>query len=412
MSILTTSDAVNIIAKYPTEQSTTRQILSKKQEEIQRQKLILEQLIVSDASLAQIQAQNAIVNTLMEEIGSNMVYVRLLDKSKKAADVVLNVEAGVTGAIQSSNYNLNSFSGTQGPTGPTGPPGPSPSIPLDSSPILNSSNIISSAGMYNAIASLGSTSVPTVFYKTFCRDNEVVLLPFDGANNSTTTEDYGSLCVTSSFSFDAGAKLSNSKVKFGSTSLNGTGRLYNDNLPHICHSNFTLECWFLITSIGGYDEIVKWGTGGASIILGVDGAYKPYLQINNVKATSSVAISLNTWYHIAAVRTDITNNYLYVNGVPRGQVTLSNATVRDIGWTNTMVFGNGNIYISNARMTYKEKLYLNSFTPPTSAFTTIPTNKLPLYDNPSAGQIVTDGINYYIYTNNTIKRWKRINFDS
>ena len=110
------------------------------------------------------------------------------------------------------------------------------------------------------------------------------------------------------------------------------------------------------------------------------------LQIYNTSAGGNmrrdVAISQNTWHHIAAVRNQ-NNLYIYLNGSQVGAAfatTLSYGSstgtvqVGQSGVTNYIHTFNG--YISNLRILKGTALYTSSFTPPTSPLTAITNTSL------------------------------------
>jgi hypothetical protein len=90
--------------------------------------------------------------------------------------------------------------------------------------------------------------------------------------------------------------------------------------------------------------------------------------------TGSRAVALNTWAHVACVRSSGTVT-LYINGVNAGSGaaagSISSTVAVSIG--NALsggTFGNFNGYISNARITKGGALYTSVFTPTTTPLTT------------------------------------------
>jgi hypothetical protein len=96
--------------------------------------------------------------------------------------------------------------------------------------------------------------------------------------------------------------------------------------------------------------------------------------------TSSGSIALNTWHHVALVRsgTGAGNTVIYVDGVSKGsaQITTSFTGIAAnglcIGQTyNGSFVGVSNTYISNVRLVKGSPVYTGAFTPPTSPLTAI-----------------------------------------
>ena len=106
----------------------------------------------------------------------------------------------------------------------------------------------------------------------------------------------------------------------------------------------------------------------------------------SVVATSTATIELNTWYHVAYVRSG-TNEYLFINGALDSTITSATTNYVDspinIGGASAYVSGTGSSYgtfysyatwrgyISNVRIIKGTAVYTSSFTPPTTALKAI-----------------------------------------
>jgi hypothetical protein len=99
--------------------------------------------------------------------------------------------------------------------------------------------------------------------------------------------------------------------------------------------------------------------------------------------------NLNTWYHVAAVRSG-NNVYLYVNGVQVNSTTAFSQTIQDtasVVYVGARLFDASNLYyfpghISNLRLVKGTAVYTANFTPPTTPLTAITnTSLLCLQDN-------------------------------
>jgi hypothetical protein len=148
--------------------------------------------------------------------------------------------------------------------------------------------------------------------------------------------------------------------------------------------NFTVEAWVYITSVGTKFDI--FGTGGAST-----GSYGLYIfdsggnKVQSTRygdaigaGTTTNAISLNTWVHVAAVRISGTA-YVYINGVVDSGATYSMGSVTNTGSSTGFTFnstGTGTGYVSNLRVVKGIAVYTTNFTPPTSPLAPVPNTSL------------------------------------
>lgn len=210
------------------------------------------------------------------------------------------------------------------------------------------------------------------------------LLHFDGANGSTSVIDSGPLAHT--FTTAGTAALSTTQAKWGPSSFNsgnGNARTSASMASFQFGSGaFTCEAWIYPTAtpttalvIAGY-----WRTGALSWYFGLDNNRKVvlYWSTNGTSGTfpvSSAAVTLNTWTHVAAVRSSNTL-YLFVNGgtpttsVMSGTLASPASTPLSVGADSSA--GNGAQqfvgYIEDLRITKGVARYTSSFSVPTSAF--------------------------------------------
>lgn len=177
--------------------------------------------------------------------------------------------------------------------------------------------------------------------------------------------------------------------------------------------NFTFEAWVYVTNFsvnfGGYMPIIGWGGGSYKIFRVRPGSFN--FQAPNLSADYNAnwpsTMVINTWYHVALVRTSTTSATAYLNGVAGTPVTISasaqfgNATdVVQVGYKSDPGYWWG--YMSNWRLVKGTAVYTGNFTPSTSPLTAISgtsgllnfTNS-GLYNNytainPSSGTSVVD----------------------
>ena len=150
--------------------------------------------------------------------------------------------------------------------------------------------------------------------------------------------------------------------------------------------DFCLEMWVYVTANSSSGQLVCIGNENAGqngFIFYLPGGTTTVSLYTNGGApltTSSGAIALNTWHHLALVRSGAGagNTVIYVDGVSKGsaQITTSFTGIAAnglcIGQTyNGSFVGVSNTYISNVRLVKGSPVYTGAFTPPTSPLTAI-----------------------------------------
>ena len=213
--------------------------------------------------------------------------------------------------------------------------------------------------------------------------NTSLLLDFAGADNSTTFTDISGNPKTITPS--GNAKISTAQFKFGGSSgyFDGTGDyLSTPNATDfdLGSSDFTIECWIYPTSIPSLGHIVgKWYTTATSSWLlyvnapgyiGASYSSNGNWQETNYLQSSSSTVTLNTWAHVAWVRSGSKMKVFY-NGVLVASGTFSDSifnTTNDvtIGGNLWNQFFNG--YIDDLRVTKGIARYTVDFTPPDREF--------------------------------------------
>lgn len=163
--------------------------------------------------------------------------------------------------------------------------------------------------------------------------------------------------------------------------FDGTGdSLTYTSTVAIGSGDFTLEAWVYLTatpSVNGWVYGARSGSNTSGYLF-FDSSRRPCFQGDTTAfLTSSTAVTLNTWNHIAVVRqgTATGNLKLYLNGTQVASV----GTTNNFSYTGTQYIGatNGaspyNItgYISNLRIVPGTAVYTSAFTPPTSQLTAV-----------------------------------------
>jgi hypothetical protein len=172
-------------------------------------------------------------------------------------------------------------------------------------------------------------------------------------------------------------------------------------------SNFTVECWAYATSFGSYNSLTGSRSNSSdgsntNYSFGIDSGGSVYFYSGSFLVTSSAgAIKLNSWNHVALVRSGTSTNQsvLYINGVSAGTGTISN----NLSGTSVAIGGllNGNElfngYITNVRLN-NTALYSTTFTPPTAPLTAVSGTSLltnftngAIFDNAMMNDLETVG---------------------
>lgn len=232
----------------------------------------------------------------------------------------------------------------------------------------------------------GGSIVPYVSIDPYF-SNVVALLHMDGSNGGTTFTDQKGATWTS-----AGVTTSTSSPKFGTASA-ALVAARGDYLktPHTTSwdwgaNDFSIEAWVRQTTsdINYHGIFVCDDTSAArGLLLFLDQTtgylrFSAFTGSTSHPVSDSVALTLNTWYHVAAVR-DGSNLRLYKNGVQVNSAAISGAlntvthpavigTLWDSGAQNTSTTFNGNI--DDVRITNGVCRYPGgtTFSVPTAAF--------------------------------------------
>jgi hypothetical protein len=185
------------------------------------------------------------------------------------------------------------------------------------------------------------------------------------------------------------ARIINGTKKYGTGSMyfDGTGDYLfisgtiNNSLGS---GDFTVEGWVYLSGTTGQGSLGEQGIIGSGVttasrwVLRLQGTstkfFSCWLNTPNNNMVGSTAVSQNTWYHIALVRSGSSTNNIkfYLNGVLESQRTNTYGVPIDnlvIGRTYTNLNGEyWNGYIDDLRITKDIARYTSNFTPPTSSF--------------------------------------------
>jgi|GEM_PF-1038787 len=203
-----------------------------------------------------------------------------------------------------------------------------------------------------------------------------LLLNFNAANNSTTFVDGSGNFLTPL----GDAKISTAQYMYGGASavFDGTGDCLTitDSSNFQLSGDFTIECWIRPTVIGSLGAIITTrrndNVNYTPVGLFFSAAGKLRLVASNsntayqIDMTGTVTMSINTWYHVAAVRSG-NNWYLFVNGALDTSTTSSIVPYTGSGTTNIGGDTNANFftgYIDDVRVTKGTGRYTSTFTKP------------------------------------------------
>lgn len=242
---------------------------------------------------------------------------------------------------------------------------------------------------------IGTTTAPpavnvTGFDPYF--DNVITLMHMDSANGSTAFIDQAGQIVTS-----GGAVATTTNKKYGTASFNpatGYATFPYQTFQPTSGVSFTIEMWVYPTGNHSFTSILGYGAGDATAnavywqfgltSTNLVGMYFYTGSQNSI--TSSSAVPLNTWSHIAFV-----NNAgaatIFINGVSAATGTFATPAANTQAITLGQVANNKFVgLIDDLRVTNGVARYSTAFTPSTIAFPDSFSQATydPLFDNTSA----------------------------
>lgn len=174
--------------------------------------------------------------------------------------------------------------------------------------------------------------------------------------------------------------------------------------------SFTWEFWWYPTALTGYRTPLTKGYAGAGDLALQTGNGDGKLNVvisGSVVVASTIAVTVNTWNHVAVVR-DSTTLTIYINGTSGG--TASNSS--NINSTSAVGVGDasgGSLYPSagymeDVRITKGVARYTANFDPPTKAFPVVPSPLIKRYRTNTYYQS-----SIYNPSQNTFATWANMN---
>lgn len=198
-----------------------------------------------------------------------------------------------------------------------------------------------------------------------------LLLPCDDASIIDKSQSIKDIRVAGSL------VSSNAVTKFGSTSIKYNGSdarafLRSGNLFNLGTGEFTVECWLYKDATGtGMILDARPSDTGAPWLLGVSTSEYVFFY-DGSSYTASVALSQNTWTHIAVTRDSSNVLRIFLDGTVRHttnsyttNLTATDQTVTGVnaGYPSDYISG----YIEDLRVTKGKARYTANFTAPTAA---------------------------------------------
>jgi hypothetical protein len=220
-----------------------------------------------------------------------------------------------------------------------------------------------------------------------CQSNRFI----DNSSNNFTVSPTGSVSVQRFSPFNPTTSYTTATIG-GSGYFDGTGDSLNTGTTGVNDTltgDFTIEAWVYPTVWGNYQRIVSGGVGASlpDWTLGFSTTWNGTLQINwflpgnDMFSTAYPSATLNTWYHVAVVRTGSTI-YYYINGVQYGTTAFSTNpgsvnggfTIADRSDADEYWYG----YISDVRVVVGTNVYGtgSTCTIPTAPLTAITNTRL------------------------------------
>jgi len=245
-----------------------------------------------------------------------------------------------------------------------------------------------------------------------------LLLPANGSNGATNNTFVDS--STNNFGItrngDVGQGTFNpfssaapySTANGGSMYFDGSGdylTLASNAAFNIFGGDMTVECWFYANSLSSSPHLFAFaqdGTNRESIYFNASAlTFWTSSAAGNGGRIATSALSLNTWYHMAVVKSGATFT-MYLNGAVVGTSTTTQystaAQSLQLGTYNSGVYAGDNFngYISNVRIVKGTAVYTAAFTPSTTPLTAIANTSLLLsgtnagiIDNTMTNNLVT-----------------------
>jgi hypothetical protein len=202
----------------------------------------------------------------------------------------------------------------------------------------------------------------------------------------------------------------NSLAVGGSASFSGTGQYLSTNNASLnLTGDFTVEGWFYPTNVTGAHAL--WTFGQASA-----GRYTVQLSGTSVlsnlygdgSTTYTSTVPINTWTHVAMVRSGTTVK-IYINGTASATTDTQSGTIGNGGYLNIGADDSGATNfagrITSFRVVNGTAVYTSNFTPSPNPLLPVINTKLLLTELTSSDLVADTGPNRLTLTNNGTVIW-------
>lgn len=257
---------------------------------------------------------------------------------------------------------------------------------------LSNVRLVKGTALYTSTFTPSTTSLTAVSGTSLltCQSNRFI----DNSSNNFAITRTGTPSVQRFSPFDPAAAYSTSVIG-GSGYFNGTDYLTFTGITF--NGDFCAECWYYRTAnptsysvlFGGGPSV---GVTNHQFYVGNTGSVSMVLAGVSIIASVGTAAGLNTWNHIAYVRSG-SNCAIFVNGVRQGTATSATNTsiCSKVGDIANLAGYRPIGYVSNARIVIGSSVY-----DPTATTLTVPTAPLTAITNTS---LLLNNINAGIFDN-------------
>lgn len=348
--------------------------------------------LVTNAAL--VVSKVVLINTSFIDLAISSVAPLVSSGASVAAPVVVNQLAAATPLVSSGasvSVPVTALSMAAGDAEYAGSPKVAIATPLTQISLTAQPPAISKGVSIQApVSAIGlAASSPYISDPRF--SSVSLLLHMDGSNDSTTFTDSSSNVFT--LTTYGNAKISTAQKKFGSASgvFDGNGDYLTTSSNAAFNfgtGDFTVETWVRLNATDGYNTFASYLNAGGTVTgtnmgwvleyyTGLGFRFFFYSGATPYIASNSASPSVNTWYHLAAVRNSGTMT-LYVDGVG-GTGASANYTINNpasVSLNIGRLFASGsstdtrfvNGYIDELRITKGVARYTAAFTPPSGPF--------------------------------------------
>ena len=235
-----------------------------------------------------------------------------------------------------------------------------------------------------------------------------VLIHADGVSGGANNNVFVDSSVNSTTITRTGTATQGTFSPFSTT---GWSNYFNGSTDYLTYnqaialgtSDFTIEMWAYSTSFSVQQWL--WGqrnSADTSMYIFINTSGQIVVGGDITSYITSSSLSLNTWNHIALVRTGGNSLKLYINGIQSGSTS---TTTQSFTYTGTQCIAHNTSgagyyftgYISNVRVIQGTGLYTSNFTPPLAALTAITNTSIltcqsnKFVDNSTNGLAITIG---------------------